>query len=79
MVIIIIMLGFRTLRVLRATYHVRREPVPEVFSKEGYYLYDKDGQRVSFWNDIPLGIRDDILTCCVEIPKSRIAKMEVIK
>ena len=49
------------------------------FPQESYYLLNDQGGKASFWNDIPLQLEGDEVTCCVEIPKERIAKMEVIK
>ena len=34
-----------------------------------YFLTDDQGNKLSFWNDIPLGLKDDTVNACIEIPK----------
>jgi inorganic pyrophosphatase len=44
-----------------------------------YYLNDDQGNDLSFWNDIPLGLHSNFVTCCIEIPKEKSAKYQVYK
>jgi hypothetical protein len=30
-----------------------------------YYLNDDQGNDLSFWNDLPLGLHSNFVTCCV--------------
>ena len=34
-----------------------------------YFLTDSNGKKLSFWNDVPLGLTGDIVNACIEIPK----------
>lgn len=72
------MIYLRRLVLGRYHYRVIKEKM-NMFPDEAYYLLNDEGRKISFWNDIKLDLDGDELTCCVEIPRQRIAKMEVIK
>jgi inorganic pyrophosphatase len=44
-----------------------------------YYLTDDNDKKISFWNDIPIGLEKDYVNCCIEIPKEDKAKLQVEK
>lgn len=41
-------------------------PLPSMIQ---YYLYSDQNEPLSFWNDIPLNLQNDVVNCVVEIPK----------
>ncbi|KAL4480042.1 hypothetical protein ABPG74_020558 [Tetrahymena malaccensis] len=46
------------------------------------FLLNKEGKKISFWNDIPLkesSFQKDEFNICIEIPQHRIAKLELTK
>jgi hypothetical protein len=51
-------------------------PLPNM---EQYFLANDNNTIISFWNDIPLNYKNDSVTCCIEIPKEKCNKFEVIK
>ena len=58
----------------------RTEPKPSpIANMTQYYLTDDNGKELSFWNDLPLGLKDSHVNVCVEIPKEISAKLQVAK
>ena len=42
------------------------KPLPNM---DMFYLTDPSHRQISFWNDIPISMEGDTLTCCIEVPK----------
>jgi hypothetical protein len=53
-------------KVLKASNGASGVPLPNMTQ---YFLTDDHGNKLSFWNDIPLGLKDDVVNACIEIPK----------
>ncbi len=63
----------RGLNALRCFYRVVKKtngqnglPLPNM---DKFYLTDDNGNELSFWNDVPFELKEDIVTACIEIPK----------
>ena len=59
----IISFGFKVLKTSNGPYG---KPLPNMTQ---YFLTDDNNKKLSFWNDIPLGIVGDVVNACIEIPK----------
>jgi hypothetical protein len=55
--------GFQVLKTSNGPYG---KPLP---SMTQYFLTDDNHKKLSFWNDIPLGLSGDVVNACIEIPK----------
>jgi hypothetical protein len=55
--------GFKILKSLNGPSGT---PLPNMTQ---YFLTDDNGKKLSFWNDIPLELKEDIVNACIEIPK----------
>ncbi len=55
--------GFKVLKTSNGPYG---KPLP---SMSQYFLTDDNNKKLSFWNDIPLGLSGDMANACIEIPK----------
>lgn len=53
-------------KILKSTNGSSGAPLPNMTQ---YFLTDDQGNKLSFWNDIPLGLKDDTVNACIEIPK----------
>lgn len=53
-------------KVIQKTTGKEGKPLPNMIQ---HYLADSDNNLLSFWNDIPLGLSDDTVNACIEIPK----------
>lgn len=38
------------------------KPLPNMLQ---YFLYDDSGREISFWNDVPINLKEDSITCGV--------------
>ena len=46
---------------------------------EQIFLTDDAGKELSFWNDIPHNMKGDVVNCCIEVPKEKSNKYQIIK
>ena len=63
-------------KVLKTTNGASGKPLPNMIQ---YFLTDDSNNKLSFWNDIPLGLHEDIVNASIEIPKERCSKFQVKK
>jgi hypothetical protein len=63
-------------KVLKESNGPSGKPLPNMVQ---YYLTDDNGNKLSFWNDIPIGLQGDTVNVSIEIPKERCAKYQVAK
>lgn len=63
-------------KVLKTTNGAEGKPLPHMVQ---YFLTDDNNNKLSFWNDIPLGLQGDIVNASIEIPKERSSKFQVKK
>lgn len=69
------MLANNLFRALRTYKVVKRRtdegPLPNMLQ---YCLYSDQDEPLSFWHDIPMNLRGDVINCVVEIPKEKHGK-----
>jgi|LakMenE18May11ns_1017448.scaffolds.fasta_scaffold8966091_1 hypothetical protein len=53
-------------KILKSSNGPSGTPLPNMTQ---YFLTDDNGKKLSFWNDIPLDLKRDIVNACIEIPK----------
>lgn len=63
-------------KILKTTNGASGKPLPQMVQ---YFLTDDNNNKLSFWNDIPLGLHEDIVNASIEIPKERCSKFQVKK
>lgn len=52
--------------ILKKSNGVNGKPLPNM---DIFYLTDQSQKEISFWNDVPISMNGDTLTCCIEVPK----------
>jgi hypothetical protein len=58
---------FKVIQQYKVTRQITNEgPLPSMLQ---YFLHDDYGKNLSFWLDIPLSLKGDIVNCVVEVPK----------
>ena len=47
-------------RVVKTRTDHNFKPIPEMTQ---YFLQDDEGKTISFWNDVPINLKSDTVTC----------------
>jgi hypothetical protein len=54
------------LSVIKDSNGASGKPFPQM---DMFFLQGDSNQRQSFWCDVPINLKEDTVTCCIEVPK----------